>query len=125
MHAWQPAVKWDNRDLWKKYDYRDYGIIVEPYFDIDYSQVFYITDTGRMWNNESSSVRDRVESAFNIPIRSTSHLIALAKQNALPRQIMLNTHPQRWTDNPLPWVKELVWQNIKNVVKKWMVSRPS
>jgi len=31
---------------------------------------------------------------------------------------MLNVHPQRWTDRPLPWVKELVGQNVKNVVKK-------
>jgi hypothetical protein len=27
-------------------------------------------------------------------------------------------HPQRWHDRTLPWVKELVWQNVKNVVKK-------
>ena len=122
MHG-SPLSKWDNRDIWKKYDYRDYGIIAEPYFDIDYNKVFYITDTGRMWNNASSSVRDRVESGFDIAIQSTSHLIALAEQNALPCQIMINTHPQRWTDKPLPWVKELVWQNVKNLAKKFIVSR--
>ena len=31
MHG-SPLSKWDNRDLWKRYDYRDYGIIAEPYF---------------------------------------------------------------------------------------------
>lgn len=31
---------------------------------------------------------------------------------------MLNIHPQRWDDKPWPWVKELVWQNVKNVVKR-------
>jgi len=46
MHG-SPLSKWDNRDLWKKYDYRDYGIIAEPYFDIDFDEVFYLTDTGR------------------------------------------------------------------------------
>ena len=45
MHG-SPLSKWDNRDLWKKYDYRDFGIIAEPYFDIDFNEVFYITDTG-------------------------------------------------------------------------------
>ena len=30
-------------------------------------------------------------------------------------------HPQRWTDNPLEWAKELVWQNFKNVIKKGMI----
>lgn len=122
MHG-SPMSKWDNRDVWKKYDYRDFGIIAESYFDIDYNQVFYITDTGRMWNNASSSVRDRVESGFDITIQNTSHLIAFANQKVLPRQIMINTHPQRWTDKPLPWVKELVWQNVKNVVKRIIIRR--
>ena len=101
----------------------DFGIIAEPYFDVDFDEVFYLTDTGRSWNNSSSSVRDRVKSSFDIAIQSTSHLIALAEQGALPRQIMINTHPQRWTDKPLPWVKELVWQNITNLAKKFIVSR--
>ncbi|MBA7690127.1 hypothetical protein ES703_98651 [subsurface metagenome] len=30
---------------------------------------------------------------------------------------MLNTHSQRWNDRFGAWVKELVWQNLKNVVK--------
>ena len=76
-----------------------------------------------MWNNASSSIRDRVDSGFNISIQSTSHLISLVKQNALPCQVMINTHPQRWTNNPVEWAKELVWQNIKNVAKKLIVSR--
>jgi len=120
MHG-SPLSKWDNRDLWKRYDYRDFGIIAEPYFDLDFDEVFYLTDTGRSWNNAYSSVRDRVKSSFDIAIQSTSHLIALAEQNALPHQIMINVHPQRWTDNPVQWTKELVWQNFKNVVKRFML----
>jgi hypothetical protein len=46
--------------LWKRYNYRDFGIIAEPYFDIDCDEVFYITDTGRSWNNSTASVRDKV-----------------------------------------------------------------
>jgi hypothetical protein len=30
-------------------------------------------------------------------------------------------HPQRWTNIPFLWVKELVVQNVKNEVKKLMV----
>jgi hypothetical protein len=29
-------------------------------------------------------------------------------------------HPQRWTDQPLPWAKELVLQNTKNVAKYFL-----
>ena len=34
---------------------------------------------------------------------------------------MINVHPQRWTDRPLLWVKELVGQNVKNVVKRYLL----
>jgi hypothetical protein len=30
-------------------------------------------------------------------------------------------HPQRWADAFVPWVKELVWQNVKNLVKQVIV----
>jgi hypothetical protein len=122
MHG-SPLSKRDNRDLWKHYNYRDFGIIGEPYFDVDFNDVFYITDTGRKWNNDGASIRDRVESGFDILIKSTFHLIALAGQGALPSRMMITVHPQRWHDRALPWVKELVWQNIKNVVKRVMIQR--
>ena len=32
--------------------------------------------------------------------------------------MMITVHPQRWHDRPLPWVKKLVWQNVKNAVKR-------
>jgi hypothetical protein len=31
---------------------------------------------------------------------------------------MMTFHPQRWTDNRVLWMKEFVWQNVKNVVKR-------
>lgn len=116
MHG-SPLSKHDNRDLWKQYDYRDFGIVGEPYFDVNFNEVFYITDTGRKWNNSAASVRDRVASGFDIPIKSTHHLMALAEQGVLPDHMMITIHPQRWHDKPLPWVKELIWQNLKNIAK--------
>ncbi len=47
----------------------------------------------------------------------------LAVQGALPERVMINTHPHRWHDRPLPWMKELVWQSAKNVVKKVLAKR--
>jgi len=35
----------------------------------------------------------------------------------LPDQIMINVHPQRWDNRMFPWVRELLLQNLKNVVK--------
>jgi len=65
----------------------------------------------------------RVTTKFDIKIRSTHHLIELIKQGKLPDKIMLNVHPQRWNDEFVPWVSELVRQNIKNVVKRIIIHR--
>ena len=36
---------------------------------------------------------------------------------------MITVHPQRWSDSFLPWARELLWQNVKNQVKKYVVFR--
>ncbi len=122
MHG-SPLSKYDNRELWKHYDYRDYGIIGEPYFDLDYDEIFYITDTGRRWNNAEISVRDKVQSGFDIDIQNTFHMIELIENGALPPKIMINSHTHRWFDSTLLWLSELVFQNLKNEIKRIKVKR--
>ncbi len=141
MHG-SPMSRWDNRLLWQYYDYHDFGIIGEPYFDLDFNQVLYLTDTGRRWNGEAVSIRDKAMSREGrkgrvgewekgrrgeeerptpfLRLRSTFDIINAARSNSLPDKIMLTVHPQRWTNKPLPWIRELVWQNIKNA-GKWVV----
>ena len=122
MHG-SPMSRINNLDLWKTHDYKALGIVGEPYLDVDFTQVFYLTDTGRRWNHAGASIRDWVNSGFDIQVESTMHLMDLARQGRLPEQIMINTHPQRWEDRALPWVKELVWQRVKNVVKRVWLKR--
>lgn len=117
MHG-NPLSPWDNRLIWNRYRYRDHGIILEPYYDIDYSDVFYLTDTGRRWNNRTSNVRDRVESRFHYSFKSTSQIIAAIESGDFPDKVLINTHPERWTDRLIPWTRQLVVQNLKNVVKR-------
>jgi hypothetical protein len=150
MHG-SPRSKWDSRDIWKKYDYKELGIIGEPYFDVDYSKVLYITDTGRKWNNAAVSVRDKVEvrdqraesreqksesrgqrsedgndkGKKNLQefysFKNTQDIIKAIEKNELPNQIMFNIHPHRWHDNYRGWSKELIMQNLKNIVKRLIV----
>ncbi len=61
MHG-SPLSRFDNRDIWKKYDYRELGIIGEASMDIDFSKVAYYTDTGRRWDGAEVSIRDKVNS---------------------------------------------------------------
>ena len=134
MHG-SPRSPYDNKAIWKKYKYKDYGIIGEPYFDVDFSEVFYLTDTGRMWDGDKVSIRDKVNTnidsstinhqpSTNIQFpqfHSTHEIIATAQKNALPNKIMFTFHPQRWTNNPVSWIWELFFQNAKNQVKRIMV----
>ena len=123
MHG-APTSKWDGRELWKYYDYRQEGIVGEPYFDVDFSQVFYLTDTGRCWDGYKVSVRDKIPqyqdqwTAKEWVYSTTQQLIRAIQKKQLPTRIMITTHPQRWTDNLFAWVKELVMQSIKNAIKR-------
>jgi len=140
MHG-SPLSKYDSRDLWKVYDYRDFGIIGEPYFDVDFNEVLYLTDTGRRWDGERVSIRDKVSwseargqgsgeelSSISKPLtanhspnslHSTFDIINAIEKGMLPDKIMINVHPQRWTDKFSPWLKELVFQNLKNIIKRF------
>ncbi len=118
MHG-SPISKFDSKDLWKNYNYKDFGIIGEPYFDIDFDKIFYLTDTGRKWDGSKESVRDKVNSRFNISFHFTDEIILACRKGLLPDQIMFTFHPQRWNDNHYLWTKELIIQNIKNKIKKY------
>jgi hypothetical protein len=126
MHG-SPKSKWDSKDLWKEYNYQDYGIIGEPYFDVNFDDVFYLTDTGRRWDGWKVSVRDKVPQQEEwkkqgLAFHSTKNIILVAEQNRLPNQIMFTFHPQRWHASTASWTKELVLQNAKNIVKRLLIA---
>lgn len=118
MHG-SPRGKYDNKMIWEKYDYKELGIIGEPYLDIDWDEFGYLTDTGRRWNGEKYSLRDKVNSKYKFDFKTTDDIIN--NVDKLPDKLMITVHPQRWTNNPVLWTRELVLQNIKNVVKYYKV----
>jgi len=61
-----------------------------------------------------------VKSGFKQSYHNTRNIIEAAKNGSLPSCIMITTHPQRWTDNRLEWLLELVTQNVKNIVKRFI-----
>lgn len=129
MHG-SPRSQYDSRNLWKQYDYRDFGIIGEPYFDVDFSHVFYLTDTGRRWDGFNVSIRDRIPVyqdqwvAMGLVYHSTDEIIIAAGEGKLPERLMMTTHPQRWSDDKAEWLMELGIQSAKNVVKRIVIKHP-
>jgi hypothetical protein len=114
---------------------------------VNYDEVLYLTDTGRRWDGDAVSIRDKAPDSYREGERqlatgetlntkfstlyaqrsmlfprfhSTFDIINAAEEGKLPDKIMMTFHPQRWSDKPVPWVKELVWQNVKNV-GKWVL----
>lgn len=144
MHG-SPTSKWDNRDLWKTYSYRDCGVIGEPYLDFlsiksdSHSNITYFTDTARMWDGADYNFRDKllvnqkklssnntklkkpILEINNFKIHSTFDLINWLKTNPSIDAMMITTHPQRWTDNSVDWMVELLKQNFKNLIKKMIL----
>ncbi len=127
MHG-SPLSKYDNRDLWKYIDYRDYGIIGETYLDTNFDIVFYLTDTGRKWNGWNSSLRDKLPqqkswSENNLVYKNTSDIIDSLKKTTFPEQFMITFHPQRWNNTFLSCFFELILQKTKNFIKRLLLLR--
>ena len=128
MHG-SPRSPFDSKDIWKKYDYHALGIENEPYLDTDFSQTFYLTDTGRRWDGYKVSVRDKIPqyqdlwTKQGLTFHSTDDVISGLLQGVIPMRLMITVHPQRWNAFGPVWIKELLLQNTKNVVKHFIVHK--
>lgn len=128
MHG-SPRSPYDSKDIWKQYDYKIFDVVGEPYLSTDFSKMFYLTDTGRRWDGYKVSVRDKIEgyqeewNAKGWVFHSTDDIIKTLHENQMPDQLMITTHPQRWFNFGFGWAKELVMQNMKNIVKAAIVRR--
>ena len=87
-----------------------------------WNEMFYLTDTGRSWNGVSR--RDKVVEfkliweAKGWIYEKTDDVIRTLKEGSFPNRVMMTTHPQRWADNIWKWMRELVVQRVKNIIKK-------
>lgn len=118
-----PLSKYDNRNLWKTYNYTDFGIVGEPYFDINFDEVFYITDTGRCWDGHKYNIRDKVKTNFKQNYHNTSDILKSIKNSTFPDKVLITSHPQRWTNNLFFWGIEFISQNFKNLIKQMLNKR--
>ncbi len=126
MHG-SPKSSYDSKDIWQKYDFKQLGIVGEPYLTADFSDLFYLTDTGRRWDGYKVSVRDKIKGhqeswdAQGLTFHTTDDIIQALRKRRLPNHIMITTHPQRWMQVGVGWTKELILQNIKNIIKKIII----
>lgn len=119
MHGSSTSVH-DNRDLWKNNSFYNEGIIGEPYLTVDYSDIFYLTDTGRSWDGFDVNMRDIVKSGFPNTYHHTNDIIAALEKNEFPSKVMMLAHTL-WTDKKILWSYIYVREKLRNKIK--LISR--
>ena len=126
-----PRSPWSSQDIWNQYDIHVLGIEYEPMLDTDFNHTLYLTDTGRRWDGYRVSVRDKVPGhqeqweKEGLHFHTTDEIIQAIRDINHPihcYSLLINTHPQRWMPFGLGWLKEATLQNIKNIIKRIIVS---
>lgn len=126
-----PKSKWNSQDIWNQHDIHTLGIEYEPMLDTDFSHTLYLTDTGRRWDGYKVSIRDKVPQyqeqwiKEGLVFHSTDDIIHAINDINHPihrYSLLINTHPQRWMPFGVGWFKEATLQNMKNIVKRIIVS---
>ena len=112
MHG-SPMSRYDNRDLWKEYDFKEYGIAGEAYLSLMGKGLCYLTDTGRDWSGKRS-LRDSMPGA-KPPVGTTDELIGWL--GAAEESIYLTAHPERWANGGGEWTISMCKDGVVNVGK--------
>jgi len=115
MHS-RPERRWDNRDLWKKYDFQAYGIEAEAYLSLDYGQAIYLSDSGRNWNTRRYKLRDEVDGCDAPEVNTTDDVMALIRTGRVKRLVLV-VHPNRWSEGALEWGVSLLSDTVINMGK--------
>ena len=115
MHG-SSSSKYDNREIWKQVRLEDYGLIGEPYLSFDFSQVYYLTDTGYAWDGGKYAVRDKVDSAFDLSFHRTDEVIDAVRNGRFPERSLILAHTL-WTDSLPRWTFLHLREFFRNRVK--------
>lgn len=99
MHG-NPLSRFDNRELWKRYNLSDFDLTGEVYLSIDFEKFMYYSDTGRSWSDNKFNIKDHIPDHKSIlvnkpEIDNTEDLIKLMGSDN--RNIYLLAHPSRWS----------------------------
>ena len=117
MHG-SPLSRYDNRDLWEKYDFRAFGIIGEAYLSMTGREIRYFTDTGRSWSGKHS-VRDVMQRTGADRVDTTGDLIEWVRSSG-GEDLYLTVHPERWVVGNIEWVTGFVKDRVVNTGKRFL-----
>jgi hypothetical protein len=107
-----------NFDLWDTHAFADFGIIGDAYRSVDFSDILYLSDTGRSWDQRYKRL-DKVDSRVNplFDIKSSDDIIDVIKNESV-NNIYLLVHFEQWKDNFKDWLGWYAAQIIRRTGKK-------
>jgi hypothetical protein len=110
-------TSYNNKDLWTRYDFRDYGLIGEAYISFDFNKVVYLSDSGRSCDSERYKIKDVAGiSTINLNLDGTDDLINLINKGTFNKLYILS-HVNQWKDNYFDWIKWEIFQITRNIGK--------
>ena len=111
-------TKWDNRSLWERYDFKDYGIIGEAYLSIDFENMAYISDSSRSWKKKYK-IKDIHQNMNLVEIKDSEHLVEVIK-GGYYKKIYLLIHPDQWCVKVYDLIVDTLFYLIVNQGKLWI-----
>jgi len=112
-----PLSDIDSRDLWNRYKFREFGIKTDISLEINSGKFIYISDAGRSWNNRNINRRDKIDNKNEFEINHTLDIIDLIAKPEVREKLLINIHPEHWSDSFCEWYRIKTWRIVKNAVK--------
>lgn len=118
MHG-SPLSPHNNLDIWKTTSLEEYELIGEAFLTVDYSEIYYFTDTGRGWNSSTTNLRDRPSNSMHVKL-AESGVIGLLDfiKNAEINKAAFSVHPERWDKSESGWYYQLGRDLLFNSAKR-------
>jgi hypothetical protein len=117
MHG-GPLSRFDNRDIWKQFSFKELGVFGEAYLSL--SDLTYFSDTGRNWAGHNN-MRDHLRQGTSFqPCTTTNELIYYLKQSQFAR-VYLTVHPERWNRSGFGWLASYCIDAAVSMGKKILV----
>ncbi len=114
MHG-NTLSKYDNRDMWKVYNFTDFNIMGEAYLSMG-SISNYFSDTGRSWNSKYK-LRDLIHNKASPPTIQTTNDLLFYILNSNSKIIYVLSHPEIWADNTYDWWSMWAMNKMYNAAK--------
>ena len=121
MHG-RPLSPHNNLDLWHSPEDHeklatDFDLLGEVYLDIDYSDIAYISDTGRNWDSKRYNQRDFVDTHVDVSLKNGKDLLQALKGRRW-QKLVFQIHPERWSNTGSEYFFQYVNDTFVNLVKK-------